>query len=103
QFDFYPSHLPSFPTRRSSDLGYLALSYELLWFRVYLMAKGALGSCFALLLGTYLLALAAGAWLSRRFCRERASADAPKYFRLIRSEEHTSELQSLTNLVCRLL
>src|SRR3989339_858114 len=24
-------------------------------------------------------------------------------FRLIRSEEHTSELQSLTNLVCRLL
>jgi len=67
----------------SALCGYLALSYELLWFRVYLIAKGALGSCFALLLGTYLLALAAGAWLSRRFCRERVSADAPKYFRLI--------------------
>src|SRR5262249_60293006 len=26
-----------------------------------------------------------------------------KYFALSRSEEHTSELQSLTNLVCRLL
>src|SRR5437016_8846935 len=27
----------------------------------------------------------------------------PQYWRKFRSEEHTSELQSLTNLVCRLL
>src|SRR5437016_12172330 len=31
-----------------------------------------------------------------------AGGRAPEYLRL-RSEEHTSELQSLTNLVCRLL
>src|SRR5258706_11191394 len=33
----------------------------------------------------------------------RARDDSPVQFRVIRSEEHTSELQSLTNLVCRLL
>src|SRR5438093_6163088 len=35
--------------------------------------------------------------------RSRASRTSPKTFAQIRSEEHTSELQSLTNLVCRLL
>src|SRR5438093_7444856 len=32
-----------------------------------------------------------------------ASPAQPGAFRSVRSEEHTSELQSLTNLVCRLL
>src|SRR5262249_59723390 len=32
-----------------------------------------------------------------------ARLNAPRYQALRRSEEHTSELQSLTNLVCRLL
>src|SRR5438093_7509463 len=32
-----------------------------------------------------------------------AAVDAPEARRVARSEEHTSELQSLTNLVCRLL
>src|SRR5258706_4024365 len=35
-------------------------------------------------------------------CAERRRR-AFQYFRIHRSEEHTSELQSLTNLVCRLL
>src|SRR5438093_7065875 len=34
-------------------------------------------------------------------CRGRRNGDHDGYF--LRSEEHTSELQSLTNLVCRLL
>src|SRR5262249_58743035 len=38
---------------------------------------------------------ASGARPGRRACRESGKA--------LRSEEHTSELQSLTNLVCRLL
>src|SRR5438046_6850498 len=33
----------------------------------------------------------------------RSHADGKFYFIEVRSEEHTSELQSLTNLVCRLL
>src|SRR5437016_9637937 len=39
----------------------------------------------------------------RRFAESEFSGDAPQAEYLIRSEEHTSELQSLTNLVCRLL
>src|SRR5438046_3371959 len=39
-----------------------------------------------------------------RFCRvNRMSASGRQRARALRSEEHTSELQSLTNLVCRLL
>src|SRR5438046_5345640 len=34
---------------------------------------------------------------------EEAVKSAPPQMRAVRSEEHTSELQSLTNLVCRLL
>src|SRR5258706_11904913 len=34
---------------------------------------------------------------------DEAVARGPCWWRLARSEEHTSELQSLTNLVCRLL
>src|SRR5258706_10073483 len=44
--------------------------------------------------------------LSRKqHCRDTARADRARrvYARSVRSEEHTSELQSLTNLVCRLL
>src|SRR5262249_62319700 len=35
--------------------------------------------------------------------RASASPSEPSAWRRLRSEEHTSELQSLTNLVCRLL
>src|SRR5262249_61767255 len=35
--------------------------------------------------------------------RRAAGCRAPRRWRTRRSEEHTSELQSLTNLVCRLL
>src|SRR5437016_10734403 len=36
-------------------------------------------------------------------CSSKAMRDFPNPTRFSRSEEHTSELQSLTNLVCRLL
>src|SRR5438093_8250285 len=38
-----------------------------------------------------------------RFKRELSTDEWCRVFREARSEEHTSELQSLTNLVCRLL
>src|SRR5438093_2860138 len=40
---------------------------------------------------------------SERAPRRRAWAFTPSIGAMTRSEEHTSELQSLTNLVCRLL
>src|SRR5207237_10840343 len=81
-----PPHLPSFPTRRSSDLHQAA-------------AAGRRGR-----------------WLCLRRCESRtAAADRRgtsrartdrlrrQFLGQPRSEEHTSELQSHLNLVCRLL
>src|SRR5258706_6994374 len=43
-------------------------------------------------------------FLSRNsFCSQRVKKEALAGASFLRSEEHTSELQSLTNLVCRLL
>src|SRR5438046_3579004 len=74
--------LHSFPTRRSSDLA---------------------GSNDA---GTLLPSASAGRFANLRAiptARNRWSYRQTKSPEEIRSEEHTSELQSLTNLVCRLL
>src|SRR5205814_9042529 len=92
-----PPHLPSFPTRRSSDLEAG-------------LARRAHGGRHGLEIesahGTFVLHL----------CEEKPTdqgrevADPVEYGRagggpptLHRSEEHTSELQSLRHLVCRLL
>src|SRR2546425_9745628 len=40
---------------------------------------------------------------SRRAVRSRRSSAGPRFWKSCRSEEHTSELQSLAYLVCRLL
>src|SRR5438477_8390530 len=74
-------HLHSFPTRRSSDL------FERLEQRGLLAAD-----------------VRAGAAMDRELERVLASRHAlPEVAALVRSEEHTSELQSHVNLVCRLL
>src|SRR2546430_17082361 len=69
-----PPRSTLFPTRRSSDLGGAATARR----RIH---------------GT------AGSAASERLAR----AGARYRFRRLRSEEHTSELQSQSNLVCRLL
>ncbi len=51
--------------------GYISLSYEILWVRVYSFTSGGMAAAFALLLGAYLLGIALGSLLSRRFCKER--------------------------------
>src|SRR5206468_12041910 len=77
-------HLPSFPTRRSSDLADPAALERVLRKDAALEPVGSL------------------TWFSgrdtcMRYDRRTRSASRP------RSEEHTSELQSRSDLVCRLL
>src|SRR5436309_15574943 len=74
--------LHSFPTRRSSDLLFLAGLRDL---------ERAVGDALALG-GGALGVLAAGEEVGARVAKRKR-----------RSEEHTSELQSRENLVCRLL
>jgi len=51
--------------------GFVALSHEILWFRVYAFLTWSRASTFGLLLGAYLAGLAGGAFLARRYCREQ--------------------------------
>ena len=52
----------------SSVAGFVSLSYEILWFRVWSFAWASLAASFGLLLGTYLVGIALGSSLARRFC-----------------------------------
>src|SRR5205085_12103622 len=94
-FFFFPSgahlHLPSFPTRRSSDLpgpfnGRGLCSVNIGWGSSRRLSLCGIVALVALLTATGASALT-------------ASPPSPGP----RSEEHTSELQSQSNLVCRLL
>jgi spermidine synthase len=54
--------------------GFLALSYEVVWYRVFSFATGGTSVTFALLLGFYLYGLAGGGLIAARICRDRAPA-----------------------------
>lgn len=56
--------------------GFVALSYEILWYRVIAFMTRGIAASFGLLLCAYLGGLALGSWASRLFCRssERAGA-----------------------------
>ncbi len=49
--------------------GFIGLSYEIIWIRIYSMVSWGKASAFGTLLGAYLAGLAFGALLARRFCR----------------------------------
>src|SRR5262249_62316901 len=98
-----PPHSHSFPTRRSSDLRFPSTNVPPNGFLIVFasgknrVVPGApLHANFSLNASGEYLALVKpdGVTIAREF--------APR-FPEQRSEEHTSELQSLTNLVCRLL
>src|SRR5262245_65247650 len=74
-----PPDLPSFPTRRSSDLSDNHSCRDAVARVLAHRAAGGLGACSP---------------NTASYCNARAR---------LRSEEHTSELQSLRHLVCRLL
>lgn len=48
--------------------GFVALSYEILWYRAYSFVSGGAAPAFALLLAMYLAGIAVGSRLSGRFC-----------------------------------
>ncbi|MBI3854605.1 MAG: fused MFS/spermidine synthase [Planctomycetes bacterium] len=50
--------------------GAIALSYEILWYRAFSFTSGSRADTFALMLGCYLVGIAAGSLGVRRYCRE---------------------------------
>jgi spermidine synthase len=51
--------------------GFLALGFEIAWFRIFALATFDRAPAFALLLSTYLAGIAAGSFLSEALCRRR--------------------------------
>jgi spermidine synthase len=48
--------------------GFIALSYEIVWFRIFSFASGGSALAFALLLGSFLAGIAFGSLIARRWC-----------------------------------
>ncbi len=63
--------------------GFVALSYEILWFRVFSFATGSTPTVFGLLLGVYLAGLAAGALASRSALVSASQRSAPYQLRVV--------------------
>src|SRR5262249_57001289 len=95
-------HLPSFPTRRSSDLPFTRLSSAVGTFEPSVKSPSWNDRMFRLswkwkkLHPNWI-------WWPRQFGWSFFHFQDNRNILSFRSEEHTSELQSLTNLVCRLL
>lgn len=56
--------------------GFIALSYEIIWYRVISYASWGLPGAFGLLLAAYLLGLAIGSRVAGRFCSDEAAGNA---------------------------
>jgi spermidine synthase len=55
--------------------GFIALAYEILWYHIYSFTSGATASCFATLLGSYLIGVAYGSLAVHDFCRKKFKTD----------------------------
>ena len=55
--------------------GFVALAYEIIWYRLYSFASGGTAPCFAKLLAFYLLGIAYGSFAVRDACRKNLGND----------------------------
>ncbi|MDJ0975033.1 MAG: fused MFS/spermidine synthase [Planctomycetota bacterium] len=67
----------------SAAAGFVALSYEILWFRLFAFTSAGAARAFALLLGAYLAGIAFGSLVSRRFCRDERGDLLPTVGRFV--------------------
>jgi spermidine synthase len=56
--------------------GFVALSYEILWYRTFSLATGGTAPVFAFVLGSYLLGIAGGSFLARALTRRAGAAQS---------------------------
>lgn len=63
--------------------GFIALSYEILWYRVISYASWGLPGAFGLLLAAYLFGLALGSRLAGAFCKDKTQAGDTKQLRAL--------------------
>jgi spermidine synthase len=62
----------------SGTIGFIALAYEIIWYRLYSFATGGTAGCFAEMLGYYLLGIAYGSRMVRKACKGELGNDLQK-------------------------
>ena len=62
--------------------GFMALAYEIVWYRLLSFESASSARVFAFLLGIYLLGIAIGGFLVHRLCSASRARDASAYLRL---------------------
>jgi spermidine synthase len=67
----------------SAGVGFVAICYEIVWYRLYSIASGRSAACFALLLGWYLMGVAYGSLATRDACRGKLRNDLPALLRAL--------------------
>ncbi|MEO7112949.1 MAG: fused MFS/spermidine synthase [Polyangiaceae bacterium] len=63
--------------------GFIALSYEILWYRAFAFVSRGLPTVFGLLLAFYLLGIAIGADVSRKYCKDSSEGSNERRLRVI--------------------
>ncbi len=63
--------------------GFVSLSYEILWYRLYSYVSWGAACTFGALLGAYLLGIAVGSFASRALCRSRAPTGGREQLRVL--------------------
>jgi spermidine synthase len=63
--------------------GFIALSYEILWYRAFAFVSRGLPTVFGLLLAFYLLGVAIGADVSRKYCEDSSEGSNARRLRVI--------------------
>jgi len=63
--------------------GFISLSYEIVWYRIYSFASGGSARSFAYLLGGYLAGIAFGSLLSLWLCHDASVQALPRYLNVI--------------------
>jgi spermidine synthase len=58
--------------------GFIALGYEIIWYRLYSYASGSTAQCFAQVLAFYLFGVAYGASAVRSACQTKLGSDIPR-------------------------
>lgn len=67
----------------SALCGYISLSYEILWYRVYSFVSAGSAPSFGLLLGAYLFGIAFGSWGSQFFCHDTDENYSPSHLKAL--------------------
>jgi spermidine synthase len=77
-----PAVMPFTPAMvLAGGTGFVALAFEILWYRIYSFVSGGRASSFAVMLGFYLIGIACGSYLVHRACKNRLAGNPGRTLR----------------------